>query len=142
MKLHLYTAQIGKYKGPDAYDITVKSGDHTFAPTWDLVLSWKQGLIEWTTYAQQYRQLMLESYKRNPDAWRKMLHKGILTLLCYCRVGENCHRYLLAEFLRKLGEKEGVFVIEEGERPLPEKDEDLSNNKEDKLLQELQQNLF
>ena len=35
MELHLYTAQIGKYKGPDAYDVTVKSGDINFAPTWD-----------------------------------------------------------------------------------------------------------
>ncbi len=34
MELHLYTAQIGKYKGPDAYDVTVKSGDINFAPTW------------------------------------------------------------------------------------------------------------
>ncbi len=30
MELHLYTAQIGKYKGPDAYDVTVKSGDINF----------------------------------------------------------------------------------------------------------------
>ena len=140
MELHIYTAQIGKYKGPDAYDITVKTGDHTFAPTWNIVQAWKAGAIDWGTYKQKYRQLMLDSYKQNPTAWFEILHKGILTLLCYCRAGENCHRYLLAEILRKVGEKEGVCVIDEGERPLPEKNgEPLKDRSEGKLLSAAQQ---
>lgn len=123
MELHIYTAQIGKYKGPDAYDITVKSGDHTFAPTWEIVRAWKQGVIDWDTYSEKYRQLMLESYKQKHKTWDEILRKGVLTLLCYCRAGENCHRYLLADFLIKLGEKERVQVINEGERTTPEKEE-------------------
>jgi uncharacterized protein YeaO (DUF488 family) len=122
MELHLFTAQIGKYKGPDALDITVKSGDHAFAPTWDIVLDWKSGKINWETYTQRYRQKMLESYRQHSDTWNNILHKGDLTLLCYCREGEHCHRYLLAEFLCKLGEQVGVRVVNEGERPSNQKD--------------------
>ncbi|MBI4822915.1 MAG: DUF488 domain-containing protein [Nitrospirae bacterium] len=123
MELHLYTAQIGKYKGQDSFDITVKSGDHTFAPTWDIVQGWKSNQIDWETFSKHYRQLMLDSYKRNQTAWNDILNRGTLTFLCYCRAGEHCHRYLLAEFLCKLGEREGISVIYEGERPLPEKSE-------------------
>src|SRR5208337_588323 len=122
MELHLYTGQIGKYKGPDAYDVTVKSGDINFAPTWDIVQAWKAGEISWEDYSRRYRKLMLHSYKRNQRVWHEILEKGVLTLLCYCRANDHCHRYLLADFLSKLGEKTGVSVINEGERPLPVKE--------------------
>ena len=124
MELHLYTAQIGKYKGPDAYDVTVKSGDINFAPTWEIVQAWKAGEINWDTYTQHYRELMLNSYKRNQRAWHEILEKGVLTLLCYCKADadKHCHRYLLADFLAKLGEKIGVHVINEGERQAPIKE--------------------
>ncbi|MBZ0158491.1 MAG: DUF488 domain-containing protein [Alphaproteobacteria bacterium] len=114
--MHLFTAQIGKYRGPDAFDVTVKSGNPAFAPTWDLVRAWKSGKIDWDIYTQRYRQLMLQSYRKDPGLWHELLHRGIVTLLCYCRAGEQCHRYLLANFLRKLGEREGVVVVLEGER--------------------------
>ncbi len=145
MELHLYTAQIGKYKGPDAYDVTVKSGDINFAPTWDIVQAWKAGEINWDTYTQRYRELMLNSYKRNQGAWREILEKGILTLLCYCRADDDkhCHRYLLADFLIKLGDKIGVTVIYEGERPLPVKEMAVvTRDKDCPLLVGPQQNLF
>ncbi len=129
MELHLYTAQIGKYKGPDAYDVTVKSGD-----IWDIVQAWKAGEINWDTYTQRYRELMLNSYKRNQGAWRDILEKGVLTLLCYCRANDHCHRYLLADFLIKLGEKIGVTVINEGERPVPVKEDIATIRDKDRLL--------
>lgn len=143
MELHLYTAQIGKYKGPDAYDVTVKSGDINFAPTWDIVQAWKAGEINWDTYTQRYRELMLSSYKRNQRVWHEILEKGVLTLLCYCRAEDHCHRYLLADFLIKLGEKIGVTVINEGERPLPVKEEAANiRDKDHQLLVGNQQSLF
>ncbi len=129
MELHLFTAQIGKYKGPDAYDVTIKSGDIHFAPTWDMVHAWKAGTIDWETYSKRYRQLMLQSYRQNQNAWHEMLHKSIITLLCYCRAGEYCHRNLLADFLYKLGGKVGVSVVNKGERPLPTKYEPTDNER-------------
>jgi uncharacterized protein YeaO (DUF488 family) len=128
MELHIFTAQMGKYRGDDALDVTVKSGDINFAPTWDMVSAWKEGKIDWAVYSKRYLQLMQQSYKRNRDAWHELLNKDVLTLLCYCRAGEHCHRYLLADLLCKLGEKTGVYVVNEGERPLPIKEEDNDQN--------------
>jgi uncharacterized protein YeaO (DUF488 family) len=143
MELHLYTAQIGKYKGPDAYDVTVKSGDINFAPTWDMVKAWKAGEITWENYSQRYRELMLRSYKRNQRAWQEILEKGVLTLLCYCRADDHCHRYLLADFLSKLGEKSGINVINEGERIVQVKEEASNTKDKDRsILVSNQQNLF
>jgi len=143
MELHLYTAQIGKYNGQDAYDVTVKSGDINFAPTWDIVQAWKAGEISWDTYSKRYRELMLQSYKRNQRAWQELLEKGVLTLLCYCRADDHCHRYLLADFLIKVGEKVGVNVINEGERPLPVKEAvEETRDKDYPLLVGQQQGLF
>lgn len=122
MELYLYTGRIGSYRGPDAYDITAKSGDKTFAPTWQLVLAWKQGEITWDQYHKQYRALMIDSYRQNTKAWDEMLRKGTLTLTCYCTTDEqrHCHRYLLAEFLTTLAEKAGITVVNKGERPHPD----------------------
>ncbi len=145
MELHLYTAQLGKYRGPDAYDVTVKSGDINFAPTWEIVQAWKAGEITWDTYTQRYRKLMLNSYKQNQRAWGEILEKGILTLLCYCRADndKHCHRYLLADFLTKVGETIGVTVINEGERPVPVNEAEVEKRSKDyPLLVEQQQNLF
>lgn len=143
MELHLYTAQIGKYKGPDAYDVTVKSGDINFAPTWDIVKAWKAGKITWENYSQCYRELMLRSYKRNQRAWQEILEKGVLTLLCYCRADDHCHRFLLADFLSKLVEKSGINVINEGERAVQVKEEAANTRDKDRsILVSNQQSLF
>ena len=142
MELHIYTAQIGKYKGPDAYDVTVKSGNINFVPTWDIVQAWKSGEINWETYTLRYRELMLSSYKRNQRAWHEILEKGVLTLLCYCRAGDHCHRYLLADFLVKLGEKTGVNVMNEGESPPVKEEAADTRSKDYPLLVGQQQNLF
>ena len=136
MELHIYTGQIGKYKGPDAFDVTVKSGDRTFAPTWDMVHDSKAGRLSWEDYSERYRELMLNSYRRDQKAWHDILEKGTITLLCYCRTGENCHRYLLADFLCKLGQKTGVWVINEGERPVSLKKEAANIGDKDQHLQE------
>lgn len=144
MELHLYTAQIGKYKGPDGHDVTVKSGDINFAPTWDIVQAWKAGEINWETYSRCYRDLMLNSYKRNQKAWHEIVKKGVLTLLCYCRADDDkhCHRYLLADFLVKLGEKIGVTVIYSGERTVQISEESPSTRDKDLARVSNQQSLF
>jgi hypothetical protein len=56
---------------------------------------------------------------------------------------DHCHRYLLADFLIKLGEKSGVTVINEGERPLPVNEETANtSDKDHKQLVSNQQGLF
>ena len=101
--LKVYTSTIWGYHGPNKLDITVKSGVKIFAPTWDMVLGYKNGTITKEEYIEKYMQMMRESYKRYKRAWTTLLNGDRVVLCCYCKPGDFCHRLLLAEILEKLG---------------------------------------
>ena len=42
--MQIHTSTI-RYAGQDRLDVTVKSGDQTFAPTWEMVMGYKNGTI-------------------------------------------------------------------------------------------------
>jgi len=99
--MKLYTAQY-KYVGNDQLDITVKGKDpigRCFTPTWKMVM----GSISWDEYKAMYRELMQKSYRENLGAWNDILGRDEVTLVCFCASGTDCHRYLLAGYLEKLG---------------------------------------
>jgi uncharacterized protein YeaO (DUF488 family) len=93
-------AQIGKKAG---LDVTVKSGSgigKAFAPTWDMVMGYRNGPISSHQYTEQYNAI-LESVPI--EVWRRLyLHgkkSGGLTFLCYCKDGDFCHTNLLIQYL-------------------------------------------
>jgi len=99
----LYTSQFN-YTGVDRYDITAKTGS-IFAPTWEMVVDYKISGNEFT-YTHIYNIRMRESYKNNTWKWQEMVNMSIrddITLVCYCKSGDFCHRVLLAEMLQKCG---------------------------------------
>lgn len=100
--LKIYTSQY-RYSGKNRLDITVKSGDKTFAPIWDMVSKYKKGLITEEEYTKEYYKLMRNSYKNHKDKWDQLLDQDEVVLVCFCKKGSFCHRYLLAEILVKLG---------------------------------------
>ena len=101
----LYTAQY-RYSGNDRLDITVKGKDpvgRIFAPTWKMVMGSKEGIISWTEYQEMYREMMQASYRQHRDIWNSILNRHEVTLVCFCKADSTCHRYLLADYLTKLG---------------------------------------
>lgn len=100
--LQVYTSH-SSYKGSDRLDITVKSGDRAFAPTWDLVMSFKKRQISQDEFKDMYYQLMRKSYIQNRPRWDDLLSQSEVTLVCYCPPGQFCHRFVLAEILKKIG---------------------------------------
>ncbi len=84
-------------------DTTVKSGDKTFAPTWEMVMGHKKDQISDEQYTREYYTMMRGSYRRNLCRWDEVLLMDEVILGCYCRADEFCHRYLLAEMLVKCG---------------------------------------
>ena len=103
--MKIYTAQY-KYAGDDRLDITVKGkdpGGRCFAPTWKMVMGSKEGKISWDEYKQMYRELMQKSCRENLSVWNDILGRDEVTIVCFCASGEDCHRYLLAGYLEKLG---------------------------------------
>jgi len=105
--MDLYTAQIHLVRhDPDLLDITVKSAGpvgRVFAPTWQMVMDHKKGIINDAVYTSEYHARMLLSYNGNRDKWDWVLAQPRIVLGCYCRAGWFCHRILLAEYLVKLG---------------------------------------
>lgn len=99
--LKVYTSHC-KYKGTNKLDITVKSGDKAFAPTWKIVMDYKNYKISKEEYTDKYYQLMRKSYNENRDRWNDLLNQEEVVLTCFCREG-FCHRYLLKDILVKLG---------------------------------------
>lgn len=109
MTLHVHTARI-TYAGPDRLDITRKSGDPAFAPSWAILRpmldakrfgsSW---VMLWPEYVEDYTAEMRISYRENRAAWDVLLARDEVTLLCYCVDAKFCHRTVLAGILAKLG---------------------------------------
>lgn len=108
--LQVWTARINT-SDPDAYDITWKSGDRTFAPSWKILRpvldARKEGRvlsnIEWHEYAGAYVEEMRGSLRAHPDAWAALLARPRAVLTCYCTNPKRCHRTLLGLMLGRLG---------------------------------------
>jgi len=113
--LKIYTIQVSVArslkltKDPRYLDITVKSGDKAFAPTWKMVMGTREGRISQEEYTRQYYDLMRQSYRQNKGRWDEILAADEVILACYCRADSFCHRYLLKDMLVKLG---AVYVRE------------------------------
>jgi ribA/ribD-fused uncharacterized protein len=114
-QVQLWTARYN-YSGPDRYDVTVKSGDKVFAPTWKLVRRYKDSCITWPEYVRQYTDLMRGSYRNNKPHWINLLQKPSITLVCFCTDPTHCHRTLLAEMLARAGNANNISVAYHGER--------------------------
>lgn len=107
--MKLYTAQMSKGKTiPKTHDIpvldvTVKSGDVTFAPTWDFLMEYKKSAKtpadeEW--YKLRFREQMHRTFKADKARWLEVLSMESLCILCYCPADSFCHRHLLVDMFR------------------------------------------
>ena len=114
MILHTAQYQLGD---PDGVDITIAGakmaygyggiGKH-FAPTWEMVMGEKKGLITQDEYTDLYHTLMLDHYARHPEIWLELLNRKRVVLKCFCKSGNFCHRILLAEYLMKVAAHHGI----------------------------------
>jgi hypothetical protein len=110
----LYTAQY-RYSGRDRLDITVKGKDpagKVYAPTWNMVMGVKRGIISEETYTDEYYRLLLDRWHNMPGFAAEIsklveMVKGTgdmpardVTLVCFCPAESFCHRYLLVNFLK------------------------------------------
>lgn len=111
MTLLVHTSRI-TYAGPDRLDVTRKSGDPVFAPSWAILrpmleLRRAEGMMSvayaWPRYVADYTAEMRQSYVRNRAAWDALLSRDEVTLCCFCTDLQHCHRTVLAGILGKLG---------------------------------------
>ncbi len=108
---HAATARIGYQARPAqlVLNTTVKSGSglgKIFAPTWDMVLAFKRGDINWQRYTRRYQALLRERYRQHEAAFLEVLSREVVIVCCYCQdshaTTRHCHRYLLVDILEKV----------------------------------------
>ena len=102
MKLYtiaLYNWRKAKKADVPLIDITVKSGDKTFSPTWDLLYRYRDGQCDEQEYVETYYQLMRKSFVQNRARWIELLESDTVAIACYCKPGKFCHRLLLKDIL-------------------------------------------
>ena len=120
MTLQVFTARLG-CADPDVLDVTRKSGDQlgrAFAPSWALLnpalAARARGDMEavWSRYVGGFLGEMDYSREVNPGAWRSLLARKRVVLVCYCGNPERCHRTLLArDILPTLGAVYGGELV-------------------------------
>lgn len=110
--MNLYTIQLPKRRlalelNIPVLDTTVKSGDLTFAPSWEMVRAYKDGvsltrmdLSHTEDYKINFREMMTNSWRTNRSRWLEVMSMENVALGCYCRSGQFCHRYLLIDYLK------------------------------------------
>jgi len=116
--MRVFTAQISRRRIQQTTDlnITVKSAStpigKLLAPTWDMVMGYKNGTISEDEYTKQYRHLLsrrFNSNERNNQILREFMARDSVTLLCYCQPGAFCHRRLLCfDILPRVASHVGV----------------------------------
>lgn len=118
--MELYTLQNARYRKAEGVnavfiDTTVKSGKGAFAPTWDMVLGYKNGTISEEEYTRMYKDRMRSSYYSNNEEWLSLLKSDRIAIGCYCPAGNFCHRLILKDILDKLCILKGIPFVYNGE---------------------------
>lgn len=67
------------------------------APSWELLRAYKNGQVDEDGYVEWYLRLLTER-KLVPQQVADTLDEGSV-LLCYEKLGDFCHRYIVAEWL-------------------------------------------
>jgi ribA/ribD-fused uncharacterized protein len=132
--IRITTARVGEIsrleKRKDLFtviDVTVKNakGARTsLAPTWNMVMGYKKGVLSEKDYTKQYTEILKQSQKRFPNKWEATLRKNenkTIVFCCFCPKGNFCHRHLLAKefinFAEQIGIK-AVLIEEEDSSPI------------------------
>ena len=86
-------------------DVTVKSGDKVFAPTWKMVKGYLNSSMTEEEYTNLYHGMMRDSFVKNSARWKQICQYEKVALACYCKPGDFCHRHLLKQYVAAAAKK-------------------------------------
>jgi hypothetical protein len=112
----IFTANLREYKGPNGLNITIGTGTgmglELFAPPnrrmVNRVIHNRHSpdfAAIWASYEAEFYAAMRTRYKQHPQAFTNFLTQhDIVVLLCYCQIGQACHRNLVVDILEKIAQ--------------------------------------
>ncbi|QZA70957.1 hypothetical protein AH06_185 [Erwinia phage AH06] len=128
--MNVWTIQIARWRlaktrGIAFLDTTVKSAkEYAFlAPSWEMVMGYKQGSISENQYTELYYELLRSRYKADKQPFLKLLddfRDKDIAVACFCTPGHFCHRHLLVTILRALTVNANIPFEYKGELNLGE----------------------
>ena len=118
--MELFTIQLSQWRiakqlAIPLLDTTVKTGEKTFSPTWNLVTRIKAGAIDENAYRAEYFDIMRQSYVKNTLRWHEVVTMDKVAIACYCPPNCFCHRHLLKEIFEKVCMRQGLPFLYSGE---------------------------
>lgn len=121
--MKLYTIQISSWRKAKALnipfiDVTVKSGNKAFSPSWEILSRYKNNPNKEERediYIPEFTAHMRESYKNNKEEWLNLLNQDEVAIACYCKQGDFCHRLILVDFFEKVCKIHGISFEYKGE---------------------------
>lgn len=112
--MDLYTIQMAQWRkvkgtGVLVSDTTVKGNiDSPFAPDWEFVKAYKDGVIGEREYTSLYTEKMRRSYLQRKEEWLSFLNQEKAVVACFCGPDKFCHRFLLVDILKKVALHHGI----------------------------------
>lgn len=111
--MKIWTIQLSRWRlakqaGIEIVNITAKSGEQCFAPCFQAVMEYKQGVVSEATYTSMYVERMRESFRRDLQKWEALKGKRNVAYACYCRENEFCHRHIFVGLLTRYLDKEQI----------------------------------
>ena len=104
--INVYTADM-RYDGDDRIEVSAQGGHFIFAPPRQLLFDYRLGNTTQDQFQKAYYKFLSENYINHRHAWDSILDRKKIILVCSCNAkGKDCHRYLVVNFLKKLG---GVY---------------------------------
>lgn len=123
MKGTLYTSYFARVKQGKGFKISVarfnpkwlNQGDinewfRDLAPSVELLNDYKNNKIDWEQYTERYNKSLIEGYFTNPRINKTICtiedllnNSKDVTIYCYEKPSDNCHRHLIGQYFRKMG---------------------------------------
>ena len=99
---------VARFNNPRMVQGSIDGIQTSFAPSKNLILSYKDEKIQWGEYKRRYIAEQRKHYRENLGDFEKLLDRATredITLLCYERFEgpkTKCHRLLLYDILQKI----------------------------------------
>jgi hypothetical protein len=94
---------VKKIKPNATFIIVTRSKGHVLSPSWNTLNKYKDGLIDWNGYTEEFLKEMnndfckVEMKKIGESAKTKDIY-----LVCFEKPDDNCHRFILLEQIKKM----------------------------------------